>query len=165
MSGNLWIIAPITLLGAVGVCALTLLLRSHLGRRRFAKAALDFRRQREYLEAKFFEIASQSGKPRGLRWSDCDFEDDVTYARDRQSGRLTAIVGVAIRFEAIEGGDMEDVPAVGNVRIGSAVFYRNDRRWQTSGRAVLNLNPQETIDYYGESLELVVQEPTTKSEG
>src|SRR5262245_36869825 len=62
-----------------------------------------FRRQREVLEARFFELASTSGKPRGLRWLDCDWLDDVTFARDRQTGLLTAFSAVNVRFEAIEG--------------------------------------------------------------
>src|SRR5437660_1196856 len=63
-----------------------------------------FHLQREHLEFRFFILASQSGKPRGLEWVDCDFEDDVSFARDRTSGRLRALVGVTIRFRAIEGG-------------------------------------------------------------
>ena len=47
------------------------------------RARQDFHRQRERLEAKFFQLAGQSGKPRGLEWTNCDFEDDVVYARDR----------------------------------------------------------------------------------
>ena len=68
--------------------------------------------QRERLEAKFFQLAAASGRPRGLEWTGCDFDDDVVYARDRRSGELCALVAVTIRFEAQEGGGMEDVEAV-----------------------------------------------------
>src|SRR5690606_31558471 len=87
-----------------------------------AKARQDFHRHRERLEARFFELAAASGKPRGVRWVDCDFDDDVAYARDRHTGDLAALVAVTIRFEAIEGGPMEDVEAVGNLRAATAVF-------------------------------------------
>ena len=61
-------------------------------RRRMEEARRTFHQQRERLEAKFVDLASQSGKPRGLRWVDCDFEDPVTFARDRDSGAIAAFV-------------------------------------------------------------------------
>ena len=70
----------------------------------FQSGRKTFHQCRERLEAKFFELASSSGKPRGLRWTDVDFDDDVIYARHRHSGELSAFVAVTIGFEAIEGG-------------------------------------------------------------
>ena len=58
--------------------------------RQLDEARLLFHRMREQLEAKFLQRAALSGKPRGLRWADCEFEHDVAYARDRQSGQLCA---------------------------------------------------------------------------
>jgi hypothetical protein len=124
-----------------------------------AKARRDFHLRREQLEAKFLQRAGDSGKPRGLRWTDCDFENDVTYARDKRSGQLSAFVGVTISFEAIEGGGMEDVEAVSNLRAATAVFsFNEERQWYTEGRAIFNLNPAEAILYYQANLELVAQE-------
>jgi hypothetical protein len=97
------------------------------------------------LEAKFFDVAAATGKPRGLRWVDCDWLDEVTYARDRQTGLLTAFVAVNIRFEAIEGGDMEDVAAVGNIRDAAAVFHYERGNWGTGGRALFNMSPIDAI--------------------
>src|SRR5262249_21328288 len=105
----------------------------------------DFRRQRETLEAKFFDLAAASGKPRGLRWIDIDWLDAVTYARDRQTGLLTAFVAINVRFEAIEGGGMEDVAAVGNVRVAAAVFHYQRGGWGTGGRALFNMNPADAL--------------------
>ncbi|MBI3863149.1 MAG: hypothetical protein HY290_14760 [Planctomycetia bacterium] len=110
------------------------------------RARGDFRRQREVLEAKFFDLAAASGKPRGLRWVDCDWLESVTFARDRQSGLLTAFVAVNIRFEAIEGGDMEDVAAVGNIRDAAAVFHYQNGNWGTGGRALFNMNPDDALE-------------------
>jgi hypothetical protein len=125
----------------------------------FARARREFHLRREQLEAKFLDQASESGKPRGLRWIDCDFENDVTYARDKRSGQLSAFVGVTISFEAIEGGGMEDVEAVSNLRAATAVFgFDEKRQWYTQGRAIFNLNPAEAIQYYQANLELVAQE-------
>jgi hypothetical protein len=115
-------------------------------RREAEQARGDFKRQREMLEAKFFDLAAASGKPRGLRWVDCDWLEAVTFARDRQTGLLTAFVAVNIRFEAIEGGDMEGVAAVGNIRDAAAVFHYQKGNWGTGGRALFNMNPDDALD-------------------
>ena len=107
-----------------------------------------FHRERERVEAKFVELASSGGKPRGLRWKDCDFEDGVAYARDRKTGELCAFVAVTVSFEAIEGGGMEDVEAVGNLRAATAVFQYERGNWSTQGRAMFNLNPTQAIAFY-----------------
>lgn len=112
-----------------------------------------FHLQRERVEHRFFILAAGSGKPRGLEWIDCDFEDAVSFARDRLTGRLRALVAVTIRFRAIEGGGMEDNPNVGNPRAASAVFQFEDDQWGTEGRALFNVNPHEAIER--ESLEVV----------
>jgi hypothetical protein len=107
------------------------------------------------LEAKFLQVAGRRGTPRGLEWIDCDFDDAVSFARDRRSGELTALVAVAIRFHAVEGGGMEDVEAVGNQKAATAVFRHRGDEWTTEGRAVFNLNPRETIEHYQHELERV----------
>jgi hypothetical protein len=111
--------------------------------------------QRERLEARFLTAATASGKPRGLLWKDCAFENDVELARDRYSGQLVALVQVTIQFEAVEGSDMEGLPAVGNLRNASAVFYFQGGHWLTSGRAVFNLNPGEVISHFKKQYERV----------
>lgn len=107
-----------------------------------------FALQRERLEAMFVSAASATGKPRGLRWKDCDFETDLELARDRQSGQLLALVPVTISFEAVEGGDMEGVEAVGNLRNASAVFFFQRGQWLTVGKAVFNMNPDEALEHF-----------------
>lgn len=151
---------------AAGACAVVGILaaiafrpvRSAVRASRYERARRDFHRCRERLEAKYFQLASASGKPRGLRWSSCDFEDDVSYARDRRSGELCAFVAVTIGFEAIEGGGMEHVEAVGNLRAATAEFRLRGTRWETDGRTIFNLNPTEAIDYYRDNLEIVGRE-------
>src|SRR5260370_661097 len=71
-----------------------------------------FALQRERLEAKFVTAASSTGKPRGLRWKNCSFDNEIELARQRQTGQLVALVPVTIQFEAIKGSDMEGLPAV-----------------------------------------------------
>ena len=53
---------------------------------------------------------------------------------------------VNIRFEAIEGGEMEDVAAVGNIRDAAAVFHYQNGTWGTGGRALFNMNPKDAIE-------------------
>ncbi len=115
--------------------------------RRDARHAIRlFQTRREMLEAKFFDMAQSQGKPRGLRWLDCEWFNEVTFARDKNSGLLTAFVGINIRFEAIEGGDMEDVAAVGTIRDAVAVFHFHDGSWGTGGKALFNMNPQDALE-------------------
>jgi hypothetical protein len=111
------------------------------------QAIRSFLLQREQLEAAFLDAATATGKPRGLRWLACDWDKETAFARDRQTGRLTALVAVTIRFEAIEGSDMEGVAAVGNLRNASAVYFFDRGGWRTGGKAVFNLNPAEALEH------------------
>jgi hypothetical protein len=134
--------------------------RSWRAKRELAEARRLFRRQREVLEARFFDLASSSGKPRGLRWLECEWKDSVTFARDRQSGLLTAFVGVNIRFEAIEGGEMEGVSAVSNIRDAAAVFHYEQGGWGTGGRALFNLDPFDALQRLQSQYEPLNFEPS-----
>ena len=125
-------------------------------RRNYARRAQSiFYRRREWLEADFLTQAKRSGKPRGLEWVDCDFEDEVSFARDKNNGRLRALVGVTISFEAIPGGGMEEVEAVSNLRCATAVFRFHQGEWVTDGRAIFNLRPIEAIMHFRHELERV----------
>ncbi|MCA9120159.1 MAG: hypothetical protein H6822_23895 [Planctomycetaceae bacterium] len=119
------------------------------------RARETFQIRREWLEADFVTRAESSGKPRGLRWMHCDFDDNVCFARDRRTGRYRALVGVTISFEAIEGGGMEDVEAVSNLRAATVVFRLDGPEWNADGRALFNLNPTEAIEHYHNDLETV----------
>lgn len=162
MFGNLWVDAALLAAGAlVFLGALAWRFAPwHLLRRRIALVDLQharklFHLRREWLEASFLTMAAQSGKPRGLQWVDCEFDDAVSFARDRHTGRLRALVAVTISFEAIEGGGMEDNPNVANRRAATAVFYLDGEAWSTNGRAIFNLNPEQAIEHYGQELEHV----------
>lgn len=114
------------------------------------RAQQQFQQQRETLEAKFFDLARQLGKPRDLTWVDCDWQPTVTFARDAQSGLLTAFAAVNVSFEAVEGGDMEEVDAVGLLRECAAVFHYRDGAWGTGGRALFNMNPEDAVTRLGD---------------
>ncbi len=119
---------------------------------RVGRAIREFARDRQALESKFFHDASLSDKPRGLKWKQCAFQEGLTLGRDRANGEIVGLVGVTIGFEAIEGGGMEDVAAVGNLRAATAVFTHNGREWTTQGKAIFNLEPRDVLERYQESL-------------
>src|SRR6266404_1652515 len=114
-----------------------------------------FKLQRERLEAQFLTAAAATGKPRGLVWKDCQWDDPVEFVRERKTGQIHALVGVTIAFEAVPGGDMEGVAAVGNLRNASAVFAFNKGHWRTQGKAVFNMNPDEAIRHFQEQYERI----------
>jgi hypothetical protein len=107
-----------------------------------------FKLQRERLEAHFLKAAAATGKPRGLRWKGVEFDDDVEFARERRTGQLAALVAVTVSFEAVAGSDMEGLPAVGNLRNASAVFFFQRGQWLTVGKAIFNMNPPEAIEHF-----------------
>jgi hypothetical protein len=146
----------------ISICVLSLvawliwaLLRPTLYARRMERALRTFVRDRPKLESLFFDKAASSGKPRGLAWKSCAFQNGVTLARDRANGEVVGLVGVTISFEAVEGGGMEDVEAVGNLRAGTAVFTWDGSGWTTAGRAVFNLEPREVLERYRDNLDPV----------
>lgn len=141
------IVSGFALLVAVVIAAPRIATR--MRKREEEQAIRSFRIERELLEAKFFDMASRRGKPRGLRWLECDWQNSVTFGRDLETGLITAFVGVNIRFEAIEGGDMEEVEAVSMVRDAAALFHYQNRHWGTGGRALFNMNPADALTRLG----------------
>lgn len=151
---NLWYwIAGAAVAGAVAVASRKPLRR--WGREVQSERAREtFRLERERIEARFLDAARASGKPRGLTWKDCDFEPGLTLAREKRTGNLVGLVPVTISFEAVPGGPMEGVEAVGNLRNATAVFRFARGHWETSGHAVFNLNPDEAIAHFHAEFEV-----------
>lgn len=118
-------------------------------------AQAEFFRGREYLEARFVAAAAASGKPRGLAWADCDFETPVVWARDRVSGEIRGLVGLCVRFTAVEGGGMENNPNVGTPRAATAVFRWSDGEWLAEGRVLFNLDPRQALTHFRDEWEPV----------
>lgn len=138
------LLALVFLLALLAVISKPLL--SWAQNKELAAAKEQFKRQREQLEARFFDLASKAGKPRDLRWVNCNWLDEVAFARDLNSSQLAAFAAVNISFEAVEGGDMEEVEAVGTIRDAAAVFHYKDGHWGTGGRALFNMNPADALD-------------------
>ena len=130
---------------------------------RFAQARTDFHRQRERLEAKFVQLASAHAKPGSPHWDDCDFDDDVAYVRDRNTGELSAFVAVTVATDDFASPPRNIGDLIGNLRAGTAVFRFGKDHWETDGRAILNLSPAEAVRFYQNDLEMVDQEPAGRS--
>ena len=107
------------------------------------KLLLQFERNRESLERQYFELASSTGLPRGLRWLNCDWLQGHVLLRDRTTMQPNLLISINLRFEAIEGSDMEEVAAVSSIRDACAVFQWQNNAWTTSGRTLFNMNPEE----------------------
>jgi hypothetical protein len=106
----------------------------------------QFERQRESLEQEYFQRASSTGLPRGLSWRKCDWLPSYVLLLDRTTQQPNLLVSVNLHFEAIAGGDMEDVAAVSNVRDACAVFQWQNKNWTATGRTLFNMNPEEARD-------------------
>jgi hypothetical protein len=114
---------------------------------------LEVNERRDELTAELLRAAAATGKPRGLRWTECDLSGEPHFAIDPKSRLVYALIAVTISFEAIEGGGMEDVEAVGNLRSATAVFVNRGGRWTTEGRVLFNLEPAEALDRLSATLQ------------
>jgi hypothetical protein len=153
MSPYVWIGAAV-----VAVVALVLAwrpLRHLLHEFAAAHAREAFALERDRLREPFLAAANATGKPRGLRWVGCEFGDGYELARDRRTGQLLALVPATISFEAVEGGPMEGVEAVGNLRNATAVFAFARGHWAPTGRTVFNMNPDEALAHFDGQYERV----------
>lgn len=139
--------------GVVALIAVAALVAGLAWRRRTASLALadqadamaEFSSVGPTLTPMFLAAANASGRPRGLRWTGCELSEPTVFALDRRGGELTALASATVSFEAVAGGDMESVEAVGNLRAATAVFVRRQGKWTTDGRAVFNLGPAEAL--------------------
>lgn len=125
---------------------------------RFAEARRDFHRQRERLEAKFLHLGMSPGRREAPRWTDCEFDDGVAYARNRVTGELSAFVAVTIEMEESGGQGLASTDTVRSLRSATAVFRFDGSRWETEGRAIFNKSPTEAIRLYHRDLELLAQD-------
>ena len=125
---------------------------------KLALARRNFHVQRERLEAKFVQLASARAKLHGPHWEDCDFDDDVAYVRNRNTGELSAFVAVTVSVDDFENAPGGIGDLIGNLRAGTAVFRFDRDHWETDGRAIFNLSPAEAVRFYQNDLEMVDQE-------
>ena len=144
--GYLWIIAAIALIAIVGVVVKSLKrLQTTRAAANRERAIREFAAERDDLTGLFLRTAAASGKPRGLRWTGCELSGPPLFAIDDATGELIALIAATISFAAIEGGGMEEVEAVGNLRSATVVFMHRGDGWITDGRVIFNLEPAESL--------------------
>lgn len=114
-----------------------------------------FEEHRESLRGEFLAAAEATGKPRGLRWVGLEWGPALELARDRNGGEWVALASVTLSFEAVEGGDMEGVEAVGNLRDASALFVLRGGQWRATGRTMFNLGPAEVLERFAGQYERI----------
>jgi hypothetical protein len=125
---------------------------------RFTHARREFHKQREWLEVKFISLAPSRGRPEAPRWSNCEFDDAVSYVRHRTTGELSAFVAVTVALEGIGSVAASASDLMSNLQAGTAVFRFEKNHWMTDGRVILNLSPNEAIRFYQSDLEMIGQE-------
>jgi len=154
--GDIWLyVAALALVIAAGLIAAGFIWRRWRAARRAAdpqRAMREFEGRRAELAAQFLPAAAATGKPRGLRWTACDLTGSPVFALEEAHNTLYALVGVTVSFEAIEGGGMEDVEAVSNLRSATAVFVHRGGQWATDGRVIFNLEPDEALRHFQSTL-------------
>lgn len=144
--GYFWIIGGLAAIAVFGI-AVVALNRRQATRKAFnrERAIQEFAAERDDLCGLFLRTAAASGKPRGLRWTGCELSGPPLFAVDDATGELIALIAATISFAAIEGGGMEEVEAVGNLRSATAVFMHRGEGWMTDGRVIFNLEPAEAL--------------------
>jgi hypothetical protein len=149
--GNLWI-GVAAVLVAIGAFVLWRRMKATQIAAERERAIKQFDPHRGELSKRFLAAAAATGKPRGLRWKAVNLTGHPHFATDLANGDLVALIGATISFEAIEGGDMEDVEAVGNLRSATAVFVAHNGDWTTDGRVIFNLEPAEALQRFQSAL-------------
>jgi hypothetical protein len=135
-----WILAGLT-----GGCvvAFWLILRRplrHVVEGRGVDAARQqFRFQREWLEVGFLTALGRIDPVERLRWEDAHWHDEVVWARDRQSRRLVALVGVHFENEAVPSFP------VFPPRHATALFEHRKGRWHAEGKRLDEIRPDEAF--------------------
>jgi hypothetical protein len=149
---NPWLIALVVLACVAAGGVVFLQRRKAVRRNERERAIAEFAPLIPTLEASFLAAATATGKPRGLKWERAVLAGPPVFAVDRVSDELYAFVSATVSFSAIEGGGMEEVEAVSNLRAATAVFVHRDGRWTTDGRVVFNLDPDAAVSHYVETL-------------
>ena len=144
--GYLWIILAIAAIAIVGIAVTSLKrLQATRAAANRERAIKEFSAERDDLTGLFLRTAAASGKPRGLRWTGCELTGPPLFAIDDATSELIALIAATISFAAIDGGGMEEVEAVGNLRSATAVFMHRGQGWITDGRVIFNLEPAEAL--------------------
>jgi hypothetical protein len=99
-----------------------------------------FRQRREWLEADFLGALAKADPPERLRWEDAHWHDEIHWARDRQTRRLSALIGVHFSSGLFDD-DFPDLAA----RHATALFEFRKGRWHAEGKRLDEVRPDEVV--------------------
>ena len=107
----------------------------------FDQGRLQFRQQREWLEARFLTALGRVDPIERLRWEGAHWHDQVHWARDNQTRRLIALVEIHFEpdpFDPASGpdSDSDHATALFEYRKGALVFRRQAARRHPTRRGV-----------------------------
>lgn len=120
-----------------------------------ARARESFRLQSERLEDVVLKAASDTGKPRGLRWVSCRFTEGPTLVREKATRKLAALIPVTVTFDPVPDGDMEGVEAATWPREAAAVLHFRKGQWVSEGQVLFNVTPADALRLYSRQYEAV----------
>ncbi len=96
-----------------------------------------FHQQREWLEARFITALTRVDYAEGQRWESAQWEDEVLWARDRQTRHLLALV--CVHFDPAPF----DLMAIS--RHATALFEYRKGRWHVEGKRLDEVRPDEAV--------------------
>ncbi len=114
----------------------------------------DFRLERERLEARFVTAIGRIDAAEGLRWEEANWHDEVFWARDRQTRRLTALIGVH--------GDLNPFDEIPTRRLATAVFEFRKGEWRAEGKRLDEIRPHELVGRNQRFEPVIVSQPQSR---
>jgi hypothetical protein len=100
-----------------------------------------FRKHREWLEADFLSAMGKTSPTERVRWENAQWHDEIFWARDRQTRRLLALIGVHFSSTATLFDDMPDSDAI----YATALFEFRNGRWHAEGKRLEEIRPDEVV--------------------
>jgi hypothetical protein len=115
-------------------------LRQYIEEVRFGNARVLFRQRREWLEVHFLRALGAVGSEERLRWEEAHWHDEVIWARDRQTGRLLALIGVHFNPPFDDSQTHESSP-----HHATALFEFRGGHWHAEGKRLNEIDPAEAV--------------------
>jgi hypothetical protein len=103
------------------------------------RARVLFRQRREWLEADFLVALGRTSPTERARWEEAQWHDEILWARDRQTRRLLALIGV--HFGSSLFDDLPDP----NTHHATALFEFKNGRWHADGKRIDEIRPDEAV--------------------
>jgi hypothetical protein len=118
---------------------------------RVESARALFHQRREWLEARFITALSQSEPVEAERWEDAQWQDEVLWARDRQTHHVLALVCVEFEVEPFDLSPM--------ARHATVIFEFRAGHWCADGKRMDEVRPFEAVGRNPRLEAIVVPQP------